>query len=43
MFCVDLRTNRYLKAQRKRWVVHIVRMDKERTEKRITEWRPTEV
>jgi hypothetical protein len=26
-----------------RWIGHIVRMDKERTVKRITEWRPVAV
>ena len=34
---------RYTKAQRIRWVEHIVRMDIERTVKRITEWRPSAV
>jgi hypothetical protein len=34
---------RYIKAQRIRWVGHIVRMDIERTMKRITEWRPSAV
>jgi hypothetical protein len=32
-----------MKAQRIRWIGHIVRMDKERMEKRITEWRPIAV
>jgi hypothetical protein len=36
-------TVRYIKAQRVRWIGHIVRMDKERTVKRMTEWRPTAV
>ena len=36
-------TVRYIKAQRKRWVGHIVRMDKERTVKRVTEWRTVAV
>jgi hypothetical protein len=36
-------TVRYIKAQRIRWVGHIVRMDKEIMVKRITEWRPTAV
>jgi hypothetical protein len=30
---------RYIKTKRIRWVGHIVRMDKERTLKRVTEWR----
>jgi len=34
-------TLRYIKAQRIRWVGHIIRTDKEITVKRITEWRPT--
>ena len=29
----------YIKAQRIRWVGHIIRMDKEITVKKITEWR----
>ena len=36
-------TVRYIKAQRIRWVGHIVRMDKEFMVKSITEWRPTAV
>jgi len=32
-----------VKAQRKRWIGHIVRMDKERAVKRTMEWRPTAV
>jgi len=31
---------KYVKAQRIRWVGHIVGLDKERMVKRITEWRP---
>ena len=31
---------RYIKAQRIRWIGHIVRMGKERRVKRIAEWRP---
>ena len=31
---------RYVKAQRIRWIGRIVRLDKERMVKRITEWRP---
>jgi hypothetical protein len=34
---------RYIKAQRIKWVGHIVRMDKERTVKRVTEWRTVAV
>ena len=33
----------YIKAQRIRWVGHIVRMNKERTVKRVTEWRTVAV
>jgi hypothetical protein len=29
---------RYIKAQRIKWIGHIVRIDKERTVKRVTEW-----
>jgi hypothetical protein len=36
-------TVRYIKAQRLRWVGHIVRMDQEIILKRITEWRLTAV
>ena len=36
-------TVRYIKAQRIRWVGHIVRMDGEVMVKRIAEWRPTAV
>jgi hypothetical protein len=31
---------RFIKALRIRWIGHVVRMDKERTAKRRTEWRP---
>jgi hypothetical protein len=31
---------RYVKAERIRWIGHIVRLDKEMMVKRITEWRP---
>ena len=34
---------RHIKAQRIRWIGHVVRMDKERVVKRITEWRPIAV
>jgi len=34
---------RYVKAQRKIWIGHIVRMDKGKAVKRITEWGPTAV
>ena len=34
---------RYIKAQRIKWIGHIVRIDKERTVKRVTEWRPIAV
>jgi hypothetical protein len=33
----------YTNAQRIGWIGHILRMDKERMVKRITEWRPTKV
>jgi hypothetical protein len=33
----------YIRAQRIRWIGHNIRMDKERTVKRITEWRPATV
>jgi hypothetical protein len=33
-------TVRYVKAQRIRWIGYIVRLDKEKMVKRITEWRP---
>jgi hypothetical protein len=33
----------HTKAQKIRWIEHIVRMDEERTVKRRTEWRPTAV
>jgi hypothetical protein len=36
-------TIRYIKAQRIRRIGHIVRMDKERTVKIVTEWRPIAV
>ena len=36
-------TVRYIKVQRIRRIGHIVRMDKERTVKRVTEWRPIAV
>jgi hypothetical protein len=34
---------RFIKVQRMRWTGHIVRLDKEETVKRITEWRPAAV
>jgi len=34
---------RYIKVQRIRWIGHIIRMDEERTMKRITVWRPDAV
>jgi hypothetical protein len=36
--CADI--VKYTKAQRIRWIGHIVRLDKERTVTIITEWRP---
>lgn len=35
--------DRFIKAQRTRWTGHIVRLDKEETVKRITEWIPIAV
>jgi hypothetical protein len=34
---------RHIKAHRISWIGHIVRMDKGRTVKRITEWRPVAI
>jgi len=34
---------RYIKAQRVKWIGHIIKMDEERTVKRITVWRPDAV
>jgi hypothetical protein len=36
-------TVRYIKAQRIRWVGHVVRLGKEIMVKRITEWGPTAI
>jgi hypothetical protein len=35
--------DRYIKAWKLRCIGHVVRMDKERTVKRVTDWRPIAV
>jgi hypothetical protein len=43
MHIYELDRYRCIKGQRMRWIGHIVRMDKERTAKILTEWRPIAV